>query len=233
MAKVKFSALVSEMRNKLNGSVFSKNRAGNFLRNKVTPVNPQSMAQQAVRAVFGAVSSAWRGLTEVQVNAWNALAGQVPYTDIFGDTKYLSGLQLHQKYNTNLQSVGNAMISNAPELIVVPSSAITAFSVEIDTGAIVSSIDVAGSPNVPAGFTAVIFATPPMGVGISYAKSQLRKIGIVSSSSVLSTEFNSLYANKYGVPAVGSKVFVRIHLVSNTTGQNSVAGSASTVVVSA
>lgn len=233
MAKVKFSALISEMRNKLNGSVFSKNRAGNFLRNKVTPVNPQSMAQQAVRAVFGAVSSAWRGLTETQVNAWNALAGNVPYTDIFGDTKYLSGLQLHQKYNTNLQSVGVAMISNAPELIVVPSSAVTGFDVAIDTGAIDAGITVAGSTTVPLGFTAVMFATPPLGVGISYAKSQLRKIGTVAASGAYDSQFNSLYTDKYGVPAVGSKVFVRIHLVSNTTGQNSVAGSASAVVVSA
>lgn len=233
MAKVKFSALVSEMRNKLNGSVFSKNRAGNFLRNKVTPVNPQSMAQQAVRAVFGAVSSAWRGLTEVQVNAWNALAGHVPYTDIFGDTKYLSGLQLHQKYNTNLQSVGVAMISNAPELITVPSSAVTDFTVENDTGSLIPTLSVGGLVEVPAGFKAVIFATPPLGVGISYAKSQLRKIGVVNAAGNYPTLFQSLYTAKFGVPAVGTKVFVRIHLVSATTGQNSVAGSASAVVTSA
>ena len=45
MAKVLFSALISDMRNKLNGSVFAKNRGGSYLRTKVTPVNPQTVAQ--------------------------------------------------------------------------------------------------------------------------------------------------------------------------------------------
>ena len=63
MAKIKLSAIVSEMRGKLNGSVFSKNRGGAYIRTKVTPVNPQSLAQGLVRATLTNLSQAWRGLT--------------------------------------------------------------------------------------------------------------------------------------------------------------------------
>ena len=49
MAKILMTAIVADIRNKLNGSVFSKNRYGAYVRTKVTPVNPQSTAQQNTR----------------------------------------------------------------------------------------------------------------------------------------------------------------------------------------
>ena len=42
MAKIKMTAIVADMRNKLNGSVFSRNRGGAYIRTKVTPINPQT-----------------------------------------------------------------------------------------------------------------------------------------------------------------------------------------------
>ena len=42
MAKILTTAIVADIRNKLNGSVFSKNRYGAYVRTKVTPVNPQT-----------------------------------------------------------------------------------------------------------------------------------------------------------------------------------------------
>ena len=91
MAKIKYSALVQEMRNKLNGSVLSKNRYGNYVRNKTTPVNPQTVFQQNQRSRLSAVSQAWSSLSEEARRGFARLAENHPYTDIFGDQKKLDG----------------------------------------------------------------------------------------------------------------------------------------------
>src|SRR3546814_20356183 len=71
MAKVKFGALMTDARGKLGGHVFSKNRAGSYLRTKVTPVNPQTSYQTSVRALFGAISPQWSGLSQAVRDSFN------------------------------------------------------------------------------------------------------------------------------------------------------------------
>ena len=114
MAKVKFSALISEMRNKLNGSVFSRNRAGAYLRTKVTPINPRTSLQNAVRELLTSLSQNWRNLTEAQRDAWNAAVHNFQKTDIFGDMKTPSGINLYTKLNLNLANAGLILIDVPP-----------------------------------------------------------------------------------------------------------------------
>lgn len=224
MAKVKFSALVSEMRNKLNGSVFSKNRAGNYLRNKTTPVNPQTGFQQARRSTFGSISSAWRGLTDSQRKSWIELAQQLVYTDIFGDTKVLSGSQLHQKLNTNIMLTGNPIIATAPVPVSVPFVGIVAATVTAGTPAFTVTV----SPGtVPAGFTLLVYATPLISPGRAFVKNEYRLLG-PSTPTAGVVDLLSSWNFRFGSLVEGQKIFVRVVLVSEDTGQ---AGIASEVAI--
>ena len=127
MAKINFSGIAGvDMRNKLNGSVFSKNRGGAYVRTKVTPVNPQSTAQQNARNRLSTQSQNWRGETESARQSWIDASPNFPYTDIFGNSKTLSGFQLYVKFNSNLSYIGEAAISTAPAAVAIPSLAITA-----------------------------------------------------------------------------------------------------------
>jgi hypothetical protein len=47
--KVLYGQIISEARGKLGGLVASKNTYGNYMRNKVTPANPQTTEQVAAR----------------------------------------------------------------------------------------------------------------------------------------------------------------------------------------
>src|SRR3990172_5110235 len=59
-ALIKMSGVgITEASGKLGGQVFTRNKGGAVLRNRVVGTNPQTVAQQAVRAIFGAISSAW------------------------------------------------------------------------------------------------------------------------------------------------------------------------------
>lgn len=222
MARVKFSALVSEMRNKLNGSVFSKNRGGNYLRNKVTPVNPQSTFQTQKRSIFGSISSQFRSLTAAQVNAWNDAAQDFPYTDIFGDSKVLSGHQLHQKLNTNLAQINVSPLLNPPTprtieavswVIAVFTLATTSWQIELGFGS--------GSPND----YYIIEATPPVPVSVNFVKNKFRSFGIIGSIGTDPTagDAYSNYITRFGVPPSGSRFFARVFAVSKESGQVSLA----------
>lgn len=225
MAKVKYSALVSDVRNKLNGSVLSKNRYGNYIRNKTNPDNPQTVFQQNQRSRFSSISSGWRDLTIEERDTWLAGAENYPFVDIFGDQKFLSGQALFNKLNNNLEKINQPRIVDLPAPVSIPGLRLD--SVNVNLGLDGSSIDsiVANvrPEDIPTGFRAVVFATPPLPAGISFVKPRFRFLTPITSSSGGEINFTSAYTSRFGGNAPeNTRIWVRIALVSMTTGQQSV-----------
>lgn len=233
MAKVKFSALVSDMRNKLNGSVASKNRYGNYLRNKVTPVNPQTSYQQAVRQLLGALSSQYRGLTDAQRLSWINGAANYPFTDIFGDVRYLSGQTLFIKLNTNLINAGESVITTAPLPVGIPEMAVTGLTAEVTTGSLVTLDLDASAATVPNDFVLAVYATPPTPASIQFVKNRYRFIGLATVAAG-EADILSMYIDRFGSSAnEGEQIHVRAALISDTTGQQGVPSAASDTITTA
>lgn len=228
MAKVKFSALVSDMRNKLNGSVFSKNRGGNYLRNKVTPVNPQTSFQSAFRASFGGFSSSFRGLNPNDIKGWNDAAGSFPYVDIFGDTKYLSGIQLYVKLNQNLSNAGRPEISAAP----TPATVKTASADELSATASPASLGLDYTITGAGGAcTVIIEATRGVSAGRNFLKNEFRVIATAPDTTPITpTNLLIAYTARFGNLKSGQRIGLRIKCIENLTGQASPVSSITTIV---
>lgn len=225
MAKIKYSALVSDMRNKLNGSVLSKNRYGSYVRNKVTPVNPQTSFQLNQRANLATLSSGWRGLTQAQRDSWSAAAKDTPFTDIFGDIKHLTGQALYVGRNLNLLKSGNSIINNPGVSVDVP--VITAGSVNLEiTAGTISAVELGGilPATVPAGFKLVVYATPAYGAGISFVKNKYRYLGTFTVTAGVA-DVTVAWTARFGSAGAGDKAAFKLALVSNTTGQLGLASS--------
>ena len=126
MAKVKFTAVVADMRNKLNGSVFARNRGGAYVRTKVTPLNPQSVRQVAARNLLTSLAQGFRSLSQAQITAWNEAVTQWQTTDIFGDLVSPTGLALYVRLNSNISNGGGTLITTPPA--PVGASALTEIS---------------------------------------------------------------------------------------------------------
>lgn len=222
MSKIKYSALVSDARNKLNGSVLSKNRYGNYIRNKTTPVNPQTTYQQNARAQLAANSQAWAGLTEAQRNGWKALAQELPFTDIFGDSKFLAGNALYNKLNGNLVKLGITPISDAPIKEAIP--AVSGLTVTATaTSGVLSALSVnIQEATVPAGFSLVLYATPGISAGRSFVKNQFRLTASAPSATTMPFNIYATYDDRFGSPSTGSKIFIRAVYVSETSGQQGI-----------
>lgn len=225
MAKIKYSALVSDMRNKLNGSVMSKNRYGSYVRNKVTPVNPQSSFQQNARQILGNLSSSFRELTASQIAAWNAKSKDFPFTDIFGDIRHLTGQTLFVKLNANLEKLALPRVSDAPDPVGFPQYDILSGTAKLNQNGSIAEVNfetgIEDLDNLP-GYTTVVYATRPMSKSISFVKNEFRFVGIGEPDLLGSVSITTAWTNRFGTAKEDEVIHIKFALVSNATGQQGV-----------
>lgn len=216
--KIKYSALVSDARGKLNGSVASKNRYGQYLRNKITPVNPQTNHQMAVRGQFAALSSQWSTLTQQQRDSWRTAGEDSPETNIFGDTVVLQPNVFFIKRNMLLTTAGLPVIKTA-----VKTTEIEYQNVALETLTTSSMIiDLEHARFNEGADKMVVYATRPMSAGREFLKNDYRVIGVLTESdfsdgsSYKKAEIIDLYTNRFGNPIEGSRIGVAVKCVNAT-----------------
>ena len=114
MALIKTSAIIDSISGKLNGSVFSRNRAGAYIRGKGTikfkpgtelsdsvNMEPHSGSRQG-RAIGILVqfSKMWRTIGKEAQQAWNDATKDFTKTNVFGDVRKPSGFNLFNGINS-------------------------------------------------------------------------------------------------------------------------------------
>jgi hypothetical protein len=214
--KIKFGSIVVAGSGKIGGHVAARNRAGAYMRTKVTPVNPNTSFQAAVRNVLSALSTGWGALTPGQRTEWNGAVDSFKSTDVFGDIKRPSGFNLYVALNTNLLKIGEAAISVPPlpqNLPVIETGVLAAanggaMTVTFTNDPVITDSEIE------------VFATPAVSPGKSFIKSELRFIGLMPAIAAHVTTLTTLYNAKFGaIGATGEKVFVSLKQVSKTSGQ--------------
>lgn len=216
MASIKFGNVVVDMRGKISGNVYSKNKGGAYSRVRVVPSNPNSSYQAAVRATFTSLSQAWRGLTAVQRTSWNQAVGNFPRINRIGDAHNLSGNALYVSLNKNLADVGISAISSAPAPASVTAVAVT--TAVADTTLQTLVITLTGA--VPANTSLKVFLTETLSAGVNSPGTKLRQIASYGNGDPAALTLTTPYLAKYGaIGAAGSKVFYEIIPVNETTGQ--------------
>lgn len=215
--KAKFGAIVVDGRGKIGGHVASKNRAGNYFRTKVTPVNPQTSAQSTVRNRLAGISSGWRLLTAAQRNAWNAAVSDFAKTDIFGDIRNPTGFNLYQRLNNNLLTCGESAITSPPAALSV--DAFTSLSLAAEDGTVAESLSLTFAPAVAADHLVKVYATPPMSAGVNFVKSEYRLIEVLENSASSPANILASYQAVHGSTGnAGQKIFVKVIQVEETSG---------------
>ena len=206
--KLKFGAIVTDGRGKIGGHVASKNRAGAYLRTKVTPTNPNSVAQAQARGILASLSQGWGQLTDSQRLGWNDAVKEWGTTDIFGDIKNPSGINLYVKLNSNLLNIGGAVIATVPSKLETPTAYLTGAILDAATGALTLSLsDVSAD-----GVVGLVRSTPMLSSGVSFVKSQFRVIGYNQVANDVLT-VNGAYTAKFGSPTLGSNIYFSVQLV--------------------
>lgn len=223
--KAKFGMIVVDGRGKLGGHVLSKNRGGAYARTKVTPVNPQTTFQLAARNLLSTLSQGWRTLTQVQRDGWNAAVSSFQRTDIFGDLRTPTGKNLYLALNANLDGVGTSPNSNAPNPEGVEAVTAGAF-VMTNGGAKTIAHNVTG-----ANYPIQIWATPGVSAGKEFLKNDYRLIQSIAGAAASPTDISTAYEARFGEPAVGTRVGVKLVVVNETTGERGTPSEATTITV--
>jgi hypothetical protein len=214
--KVKFGAIVVDGRNKIGGHVMSKNRAGSYLRTKVTPVNPRSVAQSDSRERLSSISSAWDNLSIPSLRAWNSAVSSWSKTDIFGDIKHPSGFNLFQKLNNNILRCGGTLLDVPPAKVELSYLGVLAVGTVTISAIPLTFTLQALSPNEKL----EVSATPAVPTGKSFVKSEYRIIGHSLTLTAGTTDCGSLYITKFGATGSGfNDFFVSARIVNTVTGQ--------------
>lgn len=81
MAKAELGILLTDLRGKAGNAVFQGSRDGLVVRPWVHGSNPNTPAQQAVRAHFSQAGAAWRSYSSAQVLAWKNYAQTITKTN--------------------------------------------------------------------------------------------------------------------------------------------------------
>ena len=227
MAKVLYGALLVDMRGKINGTVFSKNRGGAYARTKVTPTNPQTVAQNLVRSRLTGFSQGWRGLSQAVRDAWNAAVAGFPRTNVFGAQKILSGHQLYIGLNSQLSAAGQTAITNPPLAVGAP--AVLSLAPTADEGTQGFSLAYTPTP-VPANTSLIVEATQQVSPGKSNLNSLYRQIQVIAAAAASPGDIAAAYIAKFGSLVEGQKIGIRVRFVNNLTGETSGPFTAETLV---
>lgn len=174
--KVKWGMMMTDGRGKLGGQVASKNRSGSYVRTKVTPVNPNTSYQSAVRQRLGSLSTEWGNLSEEERLAWNesANSGQWNKTDIFGDARRPTGKNLFTGINLiSLDTTQNLLVKVPPKANFAQFD-FTSVSV-LDNGVITIDVETLEEPT--SGTFWQIEATTSVSAGRYYLKNLYRTLG--------------------------------------------------------
>lgn len=218
MALIKMGAAVQDIRGSLNGSTYSRNKGGAYIRTKVSPVQPRTPAQLAQRAIFSNNAKAWSGsLTDSQRQAWTSFAAANPLTNVFGDAITISGLAAYQQLNAVLGTIGKAPISDPPaSKAVTPLAAVTELVADISTPEITLSTD---PQTTVAGSQYYIFATALLSPGTTPGQSAFRFIGAyVSTAAAADIDVTGNWMNKFGDMTAGKRISILVANVNVTTG---------------
>jgi len=228
MPKVKYSGLITALWGKLGGSVFMRNKSGYVMKQKTTPINPQSNTQMQRRQVVSLHSRTWAELTGTQRTEWNSLALLLGRTDYFGDSYYMSGFNVYNLCNINLKLINRPLLSDAP----TPRAIVALVGVSVNT--IYQSgnsilLDFTGQTTDTNVYHAV-YCSPCISAGINYNKKNFAYIQSIPPVTTDSFELYPDYIAKHPYLRSGLKLFFKLIAIDKDTGLTAISSTFYTII---
>jgi hypothetical protein len=181
-----------------------KTRYGQLRRRYVVPRDPQTALQLKRRKTLGRVRFLWRTLTDAQRAAWNAMASAARTRRRLSQSGRLSGYLLFVKINCNRALVGQEITLDPSAAPAPGANPVRQIVISNTNGAIALKLSVSGKP---AQFI-VVLGTRPRSAGASYAD-HFTILDVLPTPERGMSDITELFVSKYGLPPVGSRVFIR------------------------
>jgi len=210
MALVVFGPLVSDVRGSVAGSIFSANKAGPYCRGWAKGPNPNSDLQSAQRRRCSSMAIAWRGLTQVQRDAWDtwaALPAQKK-TNPLGEDYYISGFNWFVAINSRLLFAARAYRSTPPALAKPAAPTITLVRFNDTAGAQTSRVTFPW--NEFSGYDCILFVALSNSVGVLNKYPGWRSMLAGAPDAANYHDFQAELEAAFGTIQIGQRGFIRM-----------------------
>ena len=212
------SIAFEEMSGSAKGVTTAKVHGRKYIRNRGYGGGFKTAAQSGVKAVFKQLAQGWRGLTNAQILAWNALANTQKGKSALGTSSRISGANLYSRLNFWVVKSGNAALSVPPVLGGVDAPCEADLSLTADS----FTFQLPDPPQVKDDLRLVIMASAPQSRGVTRAYSKAVMIG--SPRAVVEEQIDILsdYKAAHGeVTSAAPKVFLKYFFINVKTGEKS------------
>lgn len=121
MALIVLGGLVVQASGKLGGLVFARNRAGQYVRPRVVPVNPNTPRMIAAKGAMSRVSSMWLdSASPAQRIEWGVYASNIIEQNRVGQDYHMSGFNQFVRSNAVLRNANLAKVLDGPAIFALP-----------------------------------------------------------------------------------------------------------------
>jgi len=212
MAIVQFGVLITGIRGKLAGAVFSANATGPYVRDWYKSSNPRTSSQSTNRGVFSSLPNLWRGLTDAQRDDWDtwaALPAQAKVNSL-GDTYYCSGWNWFATINQRLLSASQSTRLTYPTNARPAAPTITGFTFVDNAGTPQIEVTWAGAEFLATESIVITAASNPgAGHTVQYGFFPVMKVTLNPGASP--EDFSTQFVAKFGTPVTGARAFVQVY----------------------
>ena len=188
------------------GTTHSHNRAGQYTRNRRSPVQPVGTGRRAfIRSAFGAASTGWSALTATVQAAWTTYADGHPITDSLGQSIKLTGHQMYVAVATQLHNCVAAAPTAPPISSSVAAPVLTVFTAVASTGIVTITMTVSGAST---DFILVAFARP-QGSGRNQVTAYWQA-SVLPGNSTGNATTGALVTAQFGALVAGQRLFLKL-----------------------
>ena len=179
-------------------------RYGQVLRQYVKPRDPHTAAQMRIRSNLGRVSARWRTLTPEQRQAWTLAARDGSSRRRLGKSAPLTGCQFFIKINCARAAIGLEQLSDPPPPPQFGPNPVEELTITNSRGSIALKLSVRNAPES----RITVYGAAPCSAGITFVR-DFTILGPLSDPKGGASNITNIYVARYGVPRVGSQVFIR------------------------
>lgn len=99
----------------IGSTTASRNRFGPYLRTKAIPINPNTVRQQTIRALFATMVNVWTNtLTQLERDNWDLWAANTTILGKDGSPINITGQNAYVRYNVIRRQIGGIRVDTAP-----------------------------------------------------------------------------------------------------------------------
>lgn len=214
MARIKYSALVDNIRGSIAGTTFQNNRYGYTVKTKPQLVNRNTAPQILQKLYMSQAARAWRTLTEGNRTNWNTYAETNPRPTRLNPDAYLSGYN-YFLYVNRFRLLFSDPILEEPSFTLQDQDTLEPLLYN-DAGALIWERNPGGTGSWRIG----LFLTNVIPFGREYVNATPRFIRQALYNTGGTTDVTAQYNAAVGtIPPVGQYVGMRLVAYCETTGQ--------------